>query len=480
MSDDTLGAVRPAPSVAERLDRLPVLPTHRRITTVIGFGLLFDMYENNLSGTLSQVLRTDFALTATDVKLVLASVFLGQFFGAILMGRLADRLGRRRAFLVNLAIYSFFSLAGAFSPSVGWLIATRFLAGIGIGAEQTLSDSYLADVLPARHRGRLMAWAYTLGFCGVPAVGLTAMWLVPLAPFGVAGWRWLFALGAAGSAVVWAWRRGLFESPRWLAAVGRRAEAEALTARLEAEARSLGRPLTEPAAGRDADPSGGAPEPGGRGADPGSAVPSGPFLRQLFSPGLRRRTVQCWLLCLLSTVGYYGFGTLAPLVLAAKGYDVVQGLGYTATVFVGYPVGALLAVPLMDRVERRFLVALSALGMAVAGLGFAFAGSASTVIACGFAYTLVSNVFSSASHVFLAEQYPTRIRAQASGTAYSLSKLTAAALPFALLPVLERGGPGTLFATIAAAMVALAAAVVLLGARGADRTDEAGAPVGSS
>ncbi|MFF5566828.1 MFS transporter [Streptomyces sp. NPDC012623] len=466
MSDDTLGAVKPSVSVARRLDRLPVLPTHRRITTVVGIGLLFDMYENNLSGTLSQVLRADFALSATDVKLVLASVFLGQFFGAILMGRLADRFGRRRAFLINLGIYSFFSLAGAFAPSVGWLIATRFLAGIGIGAEQTLSDSYLADVLPARHRGRLMAWAYTLGYCGVPAVGLMAMWLVPLEPLGVAGWRWLFALGAAGSAVVWVWRRGLFESPRWLAAVGRREEAEVLTARLEAEARQLGKLPAETTGRETAYAVREAPESLNAVPDAGSARPGGPLLRQLFSARYRRRTVMSWLFCLLSTVGYYGFGTLAPLVLTAKGYDIVQGLGFTAAAFIGYPVGALLAVPLMDRVERRSLVALAACAMALAGLGFAFAGSPGMVIACGFVYTLVSNVFSTASHVFLAEQYPTPIRAQASGTAYSLSKLTAAALPFVLLPVLEHGGPGMLFAAIAAAMAVLAATVFLL----ADRT----------
>ncbi|MEV7422230.1 MFS transporter [Streptomyces sp. NPDC091212] len=479
MSDDTLGAVRQPTSVARRLDRLPVLPTHRRITTVIGVGLLFDMYENNLSGTLSQVLRADFALSATDVKLVLASVFLGQFFGAILMGRFADRFGRRTAFLINLGIYSFFSLAGAFSPSVGWLIASRFLAGIGIGAEQTLSDSYLADVLPARHRGRLMAWAYTIGFCGVPAVGLMAMWLVPLEPLGVAGWRWLFALGAAGSAVVWVWRRGLFESPRWLSAVGRHEEAETLTARLEAEARQLGKLPAEPAGQDTADavrdtrePLNAAPQEGPPAV---SARPTGPFLRLLFSARYRRRTVMSWVFCLLSTVGYYGFGTLAPLVLTAKGYDIVQGLGFTATAFIGYPVGALLAVPLMDRVERRSLVALSACGMALAGLGFAFAGSPGMVIACGFTYTLVSNVFSSASHVFLAEQYPTAIRAQASGTAYSLSKLTAAALPFVLLPVLEHGGPGMLFATIAAAMALLAATVVFLADRTTGRpVDDAG------
>ncbi|MEU9670777.1 MFS transporter [Streptomyces bobili] len=466
MSEESAKVVpAPAPrghqmSIGDRLDRLPVLPSHRRLTGVIGVGLLFDMYENNLSGVLSKVLQADFALTGTTLKLVLASAFIGQFFGAVVLGRFADRFGRRRAFLVNLALYSGASLAGAFAPSVAWLVAFRFMAGIGIGAEQSLTDSYLTDVLPARHRGRFIALTYTIGFCGVPAVGLLAVWLVPLSPLGIAGWRWLFLFGALGSALVWVLRRGLFESPRWLAAVGRTAEAEAITAKLEAEAgpsyatTPLPTPVVEtiPLATPVAEQAN-APSPR-RG-----------MLPSLFSAPYRRRTVMMWVFCLLSTVGYYGFGTLAPQVLAAKGYDVVAGLGYTAVSFFGYPVGSLLAAALMDRVERKVLVAGSACAMAAAGLGFAYAGSAGWVVTFGFGYTLLSNVFSAASHVLLAEQYPTVIRAGASGIAYSLSKLTAAALPFLLLPLLDSGGAGLLFMVIAGAMAVLALDVAVLGDR---------------
>ncbi|WP_031089511.1 MFS transporter, partial [Streptomyces sp. NRRL S-15] len=194
--------VSPA-SIGVRLDRMPITPMHRSLTAVVGIGLLFDTFENSLSGTIAKVLQDDFAFGATSLKLVLASVFIGQFIGSLVLGRVADRLGRRRAFLINLAIYSGFSLLGAFSPNAEWLIATRFLAGIGIGAEQALSDCYLADVLPAAKRGRFIAWAYTIAFCGVPAVGFAALWLVPLSPLGVDGWRWLFVIGALGSAVVW-------------------------------------------------------------------------------------------------------------------------------------------------------------------------------------------------------------------------------------------------------------------------------------
>ncbi|WP_411104990.1 MFS transporter [Streptomyces sp. cmx-4-9] len=457
-------------SLATRLDRMPITSTHRSLTAVIGVGLLFDTFENHLSGTLAKVLQADFGFGSTELKLVLASAFIGQFVGSLTLGKIADKYGRRRAFLINLALYSVFSLLGAFSPNAAWLIVTRFFAGIGIGAEQALSDCYLADVLPAKKRGRFIAWAYTLAFCGVPLVGFAALWLVPLSPLGVDGWRWLFIAGSLGSAVVWVLRRRLIESPRWLAANGRSAEAEELVARMEAQVPAAA--LAESrATGTTPDAYAGTDDPDGQHGT--AATHAGPRLRlrDVFRRGLRRRTAMLWVFCSLSVVGYYGFGTLAPQILAAKGHGIVAGIGFTALSFLGYPVGSALAIPVIDRIERKFLIALSAAAMVAAGLGFAHAGSAVLIAAFGFAYTLCSNVFASVSHVYLAEQYPTEIRATASGAAYSLSKLTAALLPFALLPVLQEYGPGALFAVIGAAMAVMTVTVLSLG----DRTT--GAPV---
>jgi putative MFS transporter len=347
--------------------------------------------------------------------------------------------------MVNMLVYSLFTMAGAFSPSAAWLIATRFLSGVGIGAEQTLADCYLTEVLPARRRGRFIAWAYSLAFCGVPAVGFTALALAPREFLGLAGWRWVFIIGALGTVLLWVLRRRLIESPRWLAARGRVAEAGHLVRRLEAEAG-----VEAPAASSPVD-------------EPVTRRPPG--FRVLFERRYARRTVMLWTFCFLSVVAYYGFGTLAPQALAAKGVDVVQGLGYTALSFVGYPIGSLLAVPVIDRIERRTLICLSAALMALCGIGFGVSTSAVAVVAFGFCYTLLSNVFSTASHVYLAEQYPTNFRTTAAGTAYSLSRLGAAVLPFVLLPVLRQGGAGALFGVVAAATGVLILTVLLLGDR---------------
>src|SRR5204863_4365925 len=255
-------------TIASQLNLLPVTRAHWRITIIVGLGLFFDLFDVFLAGVLSTVLTTSFGLSQQVLPLVLGSSFLGMFIGAASMGGIADRHGRRPAFLINLGIYSLFTLIGAFSINAAMLVLTRFLAGIGIGAEMPLSDAFLSELLPAQHRGRMMSWAYTTGFLGVPAAGLLARVLVPLNPLGVAGWRWLFVAGSLGGVIVWSLRRLLPESPRWLES----AREERL-----------------------------------------------PF-QALLDGRYRRRTLMLSVFQIFQTVGYYGFGTIIPLVLAAKGF----------------------------------------------------------------------------------------------------------------------------------------------------------------
>lgn len=424
-------------------------------TAVIGLGLFFDAYENFLAGTISTVLKGQFALSGDQLKWLLSSAFIGQFLGAIFMGRFADRVGRRAAFMINLLFYSVFSLLGAFSPNATFLVVTRFFAGIGIGAEYALGDSYLSDILPKNMRGKFISWAYTISFLGVPAVGFLARWLTPLEPLGIDGWRYLFVFGAIGSIVVWFVRRGLPESPRWLESQGRLEEAESIAARFEAQAVKEGHILLEPDA---------------------SLKP--PKARQisvasLFRTPYTKRSVMLWLMSALEVFGYYGFGTVAPLVLASKGYSTTNSLLFVALSYLGYPLGSVLAVPIVERIERKYLVIGTAGLMAVFGLWFGFAEGATQIVLAGFLYSVASNLFSNAYHVYLADSYPTAIRGTAAGIAYSLSKLVTAFLPFILLPVLDNHGGGPVFTVVAVAMLLLMVNVFTLGHRSTGRSADA-------
>jgi MFS transporter, putative metabolite:H+ symporter len=420
-------------SIAARLNRLPITRTHRAITAIAGIGTFFDLFDIFLAGVLGTVLTEQFHLSKLALPAVLGSGFLGMFVGAVTLGTLADRIGRRRAFMATLGIYSIFTLAGAFATNASMLVLFRFLAGIGIGAEPPLVDAYLGEMLPPYARGRYSAIAYTFGFCAVPIVGLLARVLVPVAPFGIAGWRWLFVAGGLGAFVVWLLRQRLPESPRWLESVGRLEEADAITRHMELE--------VPPATALRAS------------AEEQISSTSSTGWAALFHPDYRRRTIVLCIFHLFQTVGYYGFGTLVPLVLAAKGFTVIHSLTYTTLVLLGYPVGSALSVPIVERMDRKWLIVTGAILMAGFGLALGFAVSTAWIVVFGFSYTVVSNLFSNAFHVFQAEIFPTFMRTTAAGTAYALSRLSSAAMPFVLLPVLNTRGAPTMFGVVALAML---------------------------
>ncbi|HEX3782192.1 MAG TPA: MFS transporter [Pseudonocardiaceae bacterium] len=430
--------------VAARLNRLPITGLHRFLIVVVGLATFFDLYDLFLAGTLSTVLHNDFALSTADLKPLLASAFVGAFIGALTLGRLADRLGRRNAFLFTLSVYSLFTLIGAFSTNVWMLVVCRFIAGIGIGGELPLADAYLADLLPAARRGLATAWAYTVGFCGVPVAGFLARGIAQGTPLGLAGWRWLFIIGALGAIIVWVLRSRLPESPRWLAAVGRVEEADAVLRRFEDAARAEGKPLPEP--------------------DVSVPVTEGAAsVRVLLRAPWLRRTVMLYIFQILQAFGYYGFGTLVPIVLAAKGFSVTSSLTFVALSFLGYPIGSALSIPIIERMQRKWLIVASAIGMAGFGLLFGFATAPATIIAFGFCYTAISNLFSNAFHTYQGELFPTLLRATAAGSAYSLSRLATAAMPYVLVAALTAWGAGGMFTVVAIAMVILVVDVAVLG-----------------
>ncbi|MEV1022902.1 MFS transporter [Streptomyces sp. NPDC050264] len=443
-------------TVAARLDAVPVSAWHWRITLLAGLATFFDLYEVFLGGVLTEQWQLD-----SDGKaLLVGAPFFGMFAGAVLLGRAADRFGRRPLFMLNLAGYSVSSLLAAFAPDLTWLIVLRVVAGVFLGAELPLVDTYVSELLPGAVRGRFIAVAYTLGFCGAPVAALLGGQLVAERELLIDGWRWLLIFGGLGAAFVWVLRRSLPESPRWLSAQGRHAEADRIVADVE-----RGAGLTPPPAAQLPPP---APQP----TQTETVVP----VRELFRPPYLRSTVMLWIFQVLQTVGYYGFGSLAPLVLMAKGHDVVHSLTYTALSFLGYPIGSAVSILFIERIERKTLVITSAAGIAVFGLAFGTAESSVAIVAAGVLMTLTQNIFSNAFHVYQAELFPTAMRGSAVGIAYSLSRLTGGVLPFVGLAVLDAFGATGMFAGCAVLMALLCLDVALLGPRTTGRALESVRP----
>jgi MFS transporter, putative metabolite:H+ symporter len=447
LSADTAYAAPQGVTLGSFMDDMPVGALHRFVVWVIGIGLFFDMYEIFLVSSIGSALQNEYGLDAHSLafKLLLASAFVGMFFGSLCLGSLADRIGRRRAFLFTLAWYSAFSLLAAFSVDATMLVICRFLTGVGVGAIYPVADSFLSEILPKDRRGRLAAWAYTTSYVAVPLVGFLAVWLNPLHLGGVAGWRIILAIGSLGAVFVLFVQHRLPESPRWLLAQGRAEEAYATLRRF---AESAGARMPQ----RFAEPQ--ARQRPMRLAERVAMLRRAPY---------DKRYVMLVIFHLFQGFGYYGFGTLAGVVVKSRGIDVTGSTLFVALSFLGYPIGSLLSVPLLGWIERRTLVIFSLISIAVFGLGFAYSSHAALIVSFGVLTTCASNVFSNAYHVYQAEIFPASVRSTAIGSTYSLSRIVSSALPFILLPVLTQHGPLAMFGVISCALAIVAVTLRALG-----------------
>jgi len=430
LSVDAAGAAR----IQARMDGATVGRWHRNVARLLGIGCFFNFFEVALGSLIVTLLPATWVDTSAEKAAVIACAFAGEFVGAVVLSPYADRLGRRRMFQINLFAYAALSLICAFAPSLAALVAIRFLVGIGLGAELTLVDTYTTELMPARARGRMLARVYFFGMLGVP-VGAILATLLPHNMLGTSSWRVLIALSAMGAVFVWLIRRRLPESPRWLATQGRIDEAGAVL-----------------------DLAGIAP------AD-GPVISNSRPEGSLPAAVARRRLALAMLLQTIGPVGFYGFASLAPLVLLAKGYDVVDSLAFSALTVLGYPAGCLVLTLVAERIQRRALVIASTVLVAIFGVVFGVANQTWLIVAAGFLTGLVNVVQATVSRAYCAELFPTLVRARMVGGTYSLSRFVAAVLPFVAIPLLDTAGPGIVYTCCAILIAILAVSVWRLGPR---------------
>ena len=434
-------------SIAARIEQIPAGRFHRRFIALVSLGGWFDFYDIYMMAYIGASLQQSGFLTLHQFTNIIAAGFFGMFTGTILFGMGSDRMGRRTAFVAMLLIYSLFTLAAAFAPSAGWLLILRFFAGIGIGAELVVIDTYVSEMVPSTARGRYVAITQTVGFTAVPVVAILVRVLEPT-HFLMPGWRWVMVIGSIGAALAWYFRRNLPESPRWLESRGRHAEAETALARLQA-----GSQIRE----------GPAPNIAHLDVPPDKAERAS--FAELWRPPYGRRTIMLVIFHALQTIGYYGFANWAPTFLMRRGVSLLHSLEYTLLIALVSPLGPAIAILTSDKLERKWTIVVLALLIAACGLGFAFWSLPALIVLSGALVTLCSNWFSALLHTYQSELFPTRMRATGVGFTYSWSRLSATFSSLLIGAVLVRAGVGGVFALLAAAMLGVAVVIGGFGPR---------------
>ena len=364
-------------------------------------GLLFGYDTGVISGAILFITR-QFSLSATMEEIVVSAVLVGAVAGASLGGALTDRLGRRSLIIVAGVIFIASSFGTAFSPSVPWLIAARVVSGIAIGLASFISPMYIAELVPARVRGALVA----VNMLAI-TTGIVAAYLTDYALTGNGGWRWMFGLGVVPAIALTIGMWFLPDSPRWLISKSRTAEARQALARLRSPG-EIGPEVTD--------------------IQQSFGKTSGKWLTELFQPSLRMPLIIGIGLAVfqqlsgINTVIYYaptifkfaGFQSTGASILAAVGLGVVMLCSHVAAIF------------LIDHVGRRPLlligVAGQIVGLAALGAAFHFKQLSSSVgdIAVGSLVVYVACFAFGLGPVFwllISEIYPLAVRGAAMSTA---------------------------------------------------------------
>lgn len=399
-----------------------------KLTILTSGGMFIDGFILGGIGTVMPSVTKALSLSLTWQGLIGASALIGIFIGGPLGGYLADRVGRKPMFTIDLAMFLIGSIAQFFVASAGQLFAVRVLMGIAIGADYAIGWPLLAEFAPARQRGKLLCiqevgW-YT-GFLISYALG----WA--LIETDIAGWNVILGLSTIPTIIVLLLRLGTPESPRWLMSQGRTEEAIALANEyMEAD------------------------EVDDLRSQPPEAKLTVPIAR-LFSADYAKATAFASLFWVCNTTPYFAIGTFAPVVLEHLGLKdgLTGGLALNGLALLG----TFTAVALIERIGRRKL-AISVAYMAFAALmivGLFPHAAAEIIVASVLIFSFANAVSNTMTSVFSAEVFPTEVRGSGVGFATAVSRVGAAAGTVLL--------PESIAALGTAATMLIAAAICFVG-----------------
>ena len=401
-------------------------------------GLLFGYDTGVISGAILFI-KNQFSLSATMEEIVVSSVLVGAVIGAVVGGALTDRFGRRAMIIVAGIVFTLSATGTALAPTVTWLIAARIASGIGIGIASFISPMYIAELVPAKVRGALVA----VNMLAI-TTGIVVAYLVDYAFSGVQGWRYMFGLAAIPSVALVIGMWWLPDSPRWLLSKSRVEQARQVLKRARTWS-DVSPEITDIRQSMEKQGDGG--------------------LAGLFQPSLRMPLIVGLGLAVfqqitgINTVIYYAPTIFKFVGIEAAGPAILAGAGLTMVMWCFH----VLAIFLLDRVGRRPLILIGVagqiIGLAILGAAFQFQQLASfkSYAAVGGLVIYVACFAFGLGPIFwllISEIYPLKIRSAAMSavtvTNWAMNLVVAVTF-LTLVAILGHAGTFWLYGVIAVA-----------------------------
>ncbi|MFG2005261.1 MFS transporter [Spirillospora sp. NPDC048911] len=384
-----------------------------KIFIIGGLGYMFDAWDVALNGFLTPLLAKHFELSVGEKGLIATANLIGMAVGAVAWGTIADRMGRKKAFSLTLLIFALFSILGALSPSYEVFLLFRFLAGVGLGGCIPVDYALVGEFSPSRLRGKILAamdiwWPVGATLCGVAATLLEPV---------QGNWRWMLAVMIMPALLLFWVRRGIPESPLYLAKAGREAEAREIIDDLVLRT------------GAPAEPYVIAAPPEETGGKRGLRAASDQLrLVWSFSP---RITSVAWSLFVTVMTVYYVALSWMPTILKDEGHTDAAAFAKTTLMTGVGIVGVVVSASLVEVVGRKWVIGASAPVSAAALVAFAASLDLKTAALVWLGiFGFLIQVAIPVLYAYVSELYPTHIRASGFGWASSASRVVSGFIPF--------------------------------------------------
>ncbi|MEN3386500.1 MAG: transporter, putative metabolite:H+ symporter [Hyphomicrobiales bacterium] len=424
-----------------RLERLPVTPRLMLLRVIVGIATFFDAYTVLAIAFAMPQLVSEWKLAPAEVGMIISAGYIGQLFGAVLFGSLAEKFGRLKILFVTIVLFVSMDVACLFAWSGASMMLFRFLQGVGTGGEVPVASAYINEFIGAEKRGRFFLLYEVIFPIGLMFAGMAGFFLVPLY-----GWKAMFVVGLIPSVLTIPLRWLMPESPRWLASKGRLAEADAVVKVLEDSATRRGAVLREPVM---------------RPVDSNATARSD--WRELFSGIYLKRTLMIWGLWVCVYMINNGLVTWLPTLYRQFFHLPLQtSLAYGwITSGVGV-VASIICALLIDKVGRKpwYAIAFVVAALPLLALAWLGATSATEVLILVTAAYAVLQTIAFSLYLYSAELYPTRLRAIGTGFGSAWLRAGSSVGPILVGAIVADLGIRYVFASFAA--VALIGGLVTL------------------
>ncbi len=426
-----------------RLERLPFSKWHRNFFILAFLGIMFDAADFALFGAALPPAAREFGLGPAQAGLVATAGLIGAFVGALFWGTISDYIGRRTSFQATVGLFSIFTALVAASWNLVSLVTFRFISNFGLGGEVPVTLTLASEFSPGRFRGR-MTGNIMVGF----PVGLVVAAALSLLIIPHWGWRALFVVGVVPAILLFAARRYMPESVRYLLSKGRVAEAEATVAHIETEA--LGRPLS--AAEIAAIPQ----------VRPEVGVDIKVTVLELLARGRVKNTLLLWVVSFGFLWASNGILFMLPTILQQRGIPLTQAISFMLVQALSAIVGYSACGFLIDRYGRRRVLFLYFFIGAFCHLWFAEASGIWLYFAAAAVGWVNPGVYGSAG-VYVSELHPTHLRATAVGWFFGIGRIGSFLAPTVVGFMLAYGFGHYVLHTFALAYMISAIALWLVG-----------------